>query len=199
MFSSVLGRQRRSRRRVDGVDGSFSPSARQIRRQFTNRTHATADFTEADDDDEDDEDFIEEGMSRLDNDADNQDEDPLDDEDDEERPLPVLPLFSASHLGISPSSLCLASFSPLLTATFGRLSTRVQHHPRNSNNSVCQNRDDFDMGTTSIAAGIPILGEAYAAADSQPTLLTIDSIRPYGQLPTIFQRGTEIRGQCRYK
>ena len=99
MFSSVLGRQRRSRRRVDGGDEGFSPSARQLRRQFTNRSHATADFTEADDDDEDD-DFNEEGMSRLDNDADNQNEDPLDDEDDEERPLPVLPLFSASHLGI---------------------------------------------------------------------------------------------------
>lgn len=168
MFSSVLGRQRRSRRRIDGGDGGFSPSTRHVRRQFTNRTHATADFTEADDDDEeeDDDDFNEEGMSRLDHDSDNQDEDPLDDEEDEERPLPVLPLFSASHLGICTIFLRLANASLSLTATSGRLSPRVQHHPRDSNNSVCQNRNDFDMGATAVATGFTVLGEADAAADS---------------------------------
>lgn len=87
-----------------GAAENQSPSSRQIRRHFTGRTHATADFTEADDDDEDD-DFNDEGVSRFDNDADDADDHDIEDEDANGSPraLPVLPLFSATHLGMKAS------------------------------------------------------------------------------------------------
>lgn len=116
MFSSLLSRHRsgRPRRLAARNDGLSPPTGRrrQAARQFTGRTHATADFTEADDDDDDDDDddFNEEEFSRLEHDDHQDNEDAVDEdeeEDDEEEDgdgqqaggLPVLPLFSSSHLG----------------------------------------------------------------------------------------------------
>lgn len=107
MFSSLLSRDRRGRpRRPAARDDSLSPPSRRQPRQYTGRTHATADFTADDDDDEEeDDDFNAEDFSRLDN-GDQQDDndDAVDeDEDGQDQPssgLPVLPLFSSSHLGM---------------------------------------------------------------------------------------------------
>lgn len=120
MFSSVLRRPRHASQRVNSRELSVSPASGPLRRrQFTTRTHATADFTEADDDDDDD--TNEEGLVHFDEDGQDEhggDEDDDDAEDDEEneddddaihavdednrrKALPVLPLFSSTHLGKS--------------------------------------------------------------------------------------------------
>ncbi len=109
MFSSLLSRHRsgRSRRLAARNDSLSPPTARRQARQFTGRTHATADFTEADDDDdEEDDEFNEQEFSRLDNDDHQGNDDAVEEEDDDEDGdgqqaggLPVLPLFSSSHLG----------------------------------------------------------------------------------------------------
>ncbi|KAG8425403.1 hypothetical protein J3458_002105 [Metarhizium acridum] len=111
MFSSLLRRPKRGSRRLDIRDFSVSPSSGPPRQhQFTGRAHATADFTEADDDDED---TNEEDLVRFDEEVDgvqdeveeDEDEDDADhgaDEDDRHRALPVLPLFSATHLDTLP-------------------------------------------------------------------------------------------------
>lgn len=109
MFSSLLRRPSHGSRRVDLREPSLSPSSRPgARRRYGGRTHATADFTEADDDDED---SNEERVLRFEEggDDDAQDEDgdgdgdgDGDDADEDGRTgkaLPVLPLFSATHLG----------------------------------------------------------------------------------------------------
>ncbi|ENH65612.1 Calcium channel YVC1 [Fusarium oxysporum f. sp. cubense race 1] len=112
MFSSLLRRPRAGPRRIDRRrNTSFSPSPGPARRRYTLERHATADFTEADDDDGDD--THDEGLSRFRSNErrTNNDGDEEDDEDEEEdRPgedgrrggLPVLPLFSASHLDSLP-------------------------------------------------------------------------------------------------
>ncbi|KAK9435122.1 hypothetical protein VB005_09915 [Metarhizium brunneum] len=111
MFSSLLRRPKRGSRRLDIHDLSVSPSSGPPRqRQFTGRAHATADFTEADDDDED---TNEEDLIGFDEEADGvhdevEEEENADDadhgadEDNRHRALPVLPLFSATHLDALP-------------------------------------------------------------------------------------------------
>ncbi|OAA81447.1 hypothetical protein LEL_00992 [Akanthomyces lecanii RCEF 1005] len=98
MFASRHGRQRRA-----GLQQTYSPSPPPQRppRQFSARVHATADFTEADDDEEEDEDDFEQGLDHGDG-PDQDDEDAVDDLADAEQQgpggLPVIPLFSSSHL-----------------------------------------------------------------------------------------------------
>lgn len=110
MFSSLLRRPRAGPRRVDRRrNSSPSPSPGPARRRYTLERHATADFTEADDDDADE--SHDEGMTRfhsndrhVDDDGDEEDDqDDGQDEDGRRRGgLPVLPLFSASHLDSLP-------------------------------------------------------------------------------------------------
>ncbi|QPG94797.1 hypothetical protein C2857_006998 [Epichloe festucae Fl1] len=122
MFSSLLRRPKRASRRVDIHDFAGSTSSvPQPQRQYTERTHATADFTEADDDDED---TNEEDLVRFDEDAgqandhDQIDEDDDDgaDEDNRHRDLPVLPLFSATHLDTLPIYNITHSIRIIVTA-----------------------------------------------------------------------------------
>ncbi|KAF4513551.1 hypothetical protein G6O67_000810 [Ophiocordyceps sinensis] len=107
MFSSLLRRQKNGHRRVDIRDGSPSPSSLPPRRHFTGRTHATADFTEADDDDDeddDDDDHDDAGPERANPRGRHAHHPPSGgaaddvDEDGAIKPLPVLPLFSVTHL-----------------------------------------------------------------------------------------------------
>ncbi|KAI9171224.1 Calcium channel YVC1 [Paramyrothecium foliicola] len=104
MFSSLMRRpkpgSRRALLRQDSFSASPGPSTR---RRDSIRRHATADFTEADDDDEDDESndprgrrFDDQAVQEEDADED-VDEDDLDHANPTAR-LPVLPLFSSSHL-----------------------------------------------------------------------------------------------------
>ncbi|KAK2606087.1 hypothetical protein QQS21_003482 [Conoideocrella luteorostrata] len=125
MFSSLLSRPKRGSRRVDIHNLAASPSSGppQLRR-FTERTHATADFTEADDDDDDD--SNEEDLVRFDGDAGEGQDDEEDgeeddgdngaDEDNRHRVLPVLPLFSATHLDTLPIYNITHSIRIIVTA-----------------------------------------------------------------------------------
>ncbi|KAF4469598.1 YVC1-vacuolar cation channel [Fusarium albosuccineum] len=112
MFSSLLRRPRAGPRRVDRRRNlSASPSPGPARRPYTLERHATADFTEADDDDADD--SHDEGIARFrsndrhvddDGEEEEEDEDGDDgrDEDGRRAALPILPLFSATHLDSLP-------------------------------------------------------------------------------------------------
>lgn len=107
MLSTLL-RPKRSRQRVQGNSIFSTPPSK--------RVHAKADWTEddsgddmtEDDEEEGEEDHGEEGVGE---DDDNEDGDENDEEDGETSPL--LPIFSAAHLGIS--SLCFLSLLHLLT------------------------------------------------------------------------------------
>lgn len=107
MFTARNGRQRRA-----GFPLNYSPSPppRRPPRPFSTRVHATADFTEADDDEEEDEDEFDQELENQpapDEQDEDEDEDAIDDARDleEQGPggLPVLPLFSSTHLGTGRS------------------------------------------------------------------------------------------------
>ncbi|KAH7165516.1 hypothetical protein EDB81DRAFT_942545 [Dactylonectria macrodidyma] len=111
MFSSLLRPRAGSRRVNRRPDSTGSLSPHPTRREYTPRRHATADFTEADDDDADDSNE-EDPVPRFrndrhvddeaeDDDRDGNDDDGVD-EDGRRGGLPVLPLFSASHLDSLP-------------------------------------------------------------------------------------------------
>ncbi|POR34167.1 Calcium channel YVC1 [Tolypocladium paradoxum] len=106
MFSSLLRRPSNGFRPADIGDVSLSPSSRPPPRlQFAGRTHATADFTEADDDEE--EDSNDQRTDRFGHEEEGEvapDDGPEDeaDEDGGQKALPVLPLFSATHLDSLP-------------------------------------------------------------------------------------------------
>ena len=116
MFSSLMRRPRgATRRRLSHLDTDPSAST-----SFEPR-RATADFTEADDDDDQDEDDdVDDEIgrripnagrtARFEDDRDGDDDDGNDDEDGPSGALPVLPLFSVSHLGSLQSSLLLCIF-----------------------------------------------------------------------------------------
>lgn len=94
MFSSLL-RSRQGKARAEGHGSSerASPSpGPAARRDYADHRHATADFTELDDDDDDD--SVGLGAGRY------GDDEAIDDEDGPRGSAPVLPLFSASYLGI---------------------------------------------------------------------------------------------------
>ena len=107
MFSSLLRRPRNGPRRVDRRhDSSASPSPGPAHREYEARRHATADFTEADDDGDD---SNEEGANQYENQR-NQAPEEEEEGGEDGRPrtaLPVLPLFSASHLGMSSQLPCV--------------------------------------------------------------------------------------------
>ena len=107
MFSSLIRRPKPGSRRVFVRESNFSPSpGPSTRRRDSVRRHATADFTEAEDDEDEE---SNDGRARQYNDqADEEDDDGEGDGDvvdDDAEPgdrrarLPVLPLFSSSHLG----------------------------------------------------------------------------------------------------
>jgi hypothetical protein len=91
MLSSLL-RPKKARRRVEEHAQFSSP--------YAERRHATADFTEDDGEDEntEDEDDQEEGEEG--------DGEEVIEEEDGDEDTPLLPIFSAAHLGISSHSAC---------------------------------------------------------------------------------------------
>ncbi|KAF7557221.1 hypothetical protein G7046_g6082 [Stylonectria norvegica] len=110
MFSSILRPRHGPPRRVDRRhDPGASPSPGPARREYTEQRHATADFTEADDDGDE---TNEEGLDQFGNQVPEEEEEDEEDDDQEDQhhgdedgrrgTLPVLPLFSASHLDSLP-------------------------------------------------------------------------------------------------
>jgi len=112
MLSSLLG-PRKSRRRVQQLFNSSSPgpaqsSSPEIRREPPEIRHAAADWTETEDDDDDDtggeDPDQDDGEDMEDEGPDNDDDEANGDHGDEDggSATPLLPIFSAVHLGISP-------------------------------------------------------------------------------------------------
>jgi hypothetical protein len=99
MFSSLLRRPQHGTRRVEIRDSSLSPATRSPGQRYTVHRHASADFTEGDDDD--DLDVADFGNTQN---ADTLRGEAVEDgdEDGEHNELPVLPLFSSTHLGMTP-------------------------------------------------------------------------------------------------
>jgi hypothetical protein len=108
MFSSLLRRPKPGSRHVLVREANFSPSPGPSTRRNSIRRHATADFTEADDDDEEDDSDhgrLRQYRGQGDEGDDDGDDDIADDDPEHaDRParLPVLPLFSSSHLDSLP-------------------------------------------------------------------------------------------------
>lgn len=109
MFSSLLRRPKRPARRVAirHLAASSPPTGPPRQRNLTQRTHATADFAD-DDDEETTEEELDQSEEEAGDEPDQEDDDEEEDEDegddgaDEDnrrQTLPVLPLFSATHLG----------------------------------------------------------------------------------------------------
>lgn len=97
MLSSLL-RPKKVRRRVEEHSPFSSP--------YAERRHATADFTEDDGEDENTEDEDEQEEEEEDN---LEEEQEAIEEEDGDEDTPLLPLFSAAHLGMSshpPSRTC---------------------------------------------------------------------------------------------
>ena len=215
MFPSVARRSRAARRRVGywETDPALSPSFAPQRRSMATPTEIDAvegeeeeeeddDEDEEEEEEEDDDDDIGRGIGPSvrfgDEDEDAQEEDE-DDEDGRRAPLPVLPLFSTSHLGTFQCILkccytCMSILANMLELF--RLSTYLQHHARHSNPSLCSHRDNPNMGATALPSGFPVSGQAYAETDSHPAFQSCYSICPHGQLSTVFQGGTAICRQC---
>lgn len=128
------------------------------------RRRATADFTEAEDDDEDThEDDTMPGFEAADDDDDDEDDDDDADEDGQpsarRTPLPVLPLFSASHLGMLFSykiPWCLLIHGSSANLIVSRSASHLQHHAFDPNHCLHSHRNNLDMGSVAISANIPI-------------------------------------------
>jgi hypothetical protein len=97
MLSSLL-RPKKARPRVEEHSPYSSP--------YAERQHATADFTEDDGEDEITEDEDDEDEAGEENANDGED---IDEEDGEED-TPLLPIFSAAHLGNCRSLSCLCKY-----------------------------------------------------------------------------------------
>jgi hypothetical protein len=63
---------------------------------------------------------------------------------------------------------------------------------------VCPYRNVSLMGPASFPPGLPILGQADAAADSHPALFPSYTLCSHGQLSAVHQGRSEIRCQRRY-
>jgi hypothetical protein len=122
------------------------------------RRHATADFTEADDDDEESQE--EEGLNMF-----REHGDMVDDEDNMRRSLPVLPLFSASYLGMLMFTPHPADAPFSTNDRLDRLPAHLQHHACHPHHRPDPNRDHPHMGPATIPPSLPVPGEADAAAD----------------------------------
>ncbi|KAF9870305.1 cation channel family [Colletotrichum karsti] len=101
MFSSLLRPKQSNRsRRIDRLHDRHSPSPGPAYRHYGTGRHPSADFTEADDDEEEEDEEEDDGVGQSGDDHD--DNDGLDDEDQPNRSLPVLPLFSETYLDSLP-------------------------------------------------------------------------------------------------
>lgn len=193
MFSSLL-RPRPAKRRVSHRDLSASPSSGQPAPRYR---HAAADFTEADDDDE-------EGnvhqhatfnFDVADEDGDEDDVEEVGPRAGQRTPLPVLPLFSASHLGTS-IALPIPQLLLYVLTVDARHTSSLQHHPFDTYHSLCPHRDDFNMGSAAVSSDLAVPRQAHAAANPNTALLPRNLVCLDGKLPAIHQRGSALRRQC---
>jgi hypothetical protein len=153
MLSSLL-RPAKNRRRVPEHSPFSSPYVDQsspavARLERRDARHASADFTATEEEDEvtEDEDIEEDG----------EDDEEIVEEDDNEdgdEDSPLLPIFSAAHLGLSNYHAILrAIFLSRQLLTKCRLNSSLQPHSRDPTHCPSSNRNYLDLGPTSIPSG----------------------------------------------
>lgn len=194
MLSSLL-RPRKARQRVQEHSPFSSPfpepdlSSPLIARRDRQVRHATADWTETEADDDDSDDDEDGHPGRLIDDdvveADEEEDDGHEGNEDGDDESPLLPIFSAAHLGIlyrfgscdiyiqpSANSLC-------------RCAASIQLNPRHTTYRPPKNRNNPNLGPTTLTASLPIPGQADAAANTDFPLLPRDIICSDGKSPTV--------------
>lgn len=117
-------------------------------------------------------------------------------EEEEDGPLestPLLPMFSASHLGTQRSLGYNVAVSQLTNMI--RCATRLQHHPRHPSLDRLPLRNHPNMGPITLAAGLPIPDQADPAKDHVGPLFARDPLCTDGQLSPIRERNTPKPGE----
>ena len=107
-----------------------------------------------------------------------------DEEDDHAGELsPLLPIFSAEHLGIPPFSHH-TSLLHMMTVSY-RLSAGLQHYPYHTSPCCPTMRNHPLMGPASVPAGLPVSRQTDTAANFELTFLEGDPVCADGQLPPV--------------
>jgi hypothetical protein len=109
-----------------------------------------------------------------------------DDHEDGDEETPLLPIFSAAHLG----TIFIQYYLHLDKANYYRCNTGLSSNTCDSNDCPSSKRNNLDVGPTAVSASITIPRETYAATDSNSTLLSSDSICLDGELPTVWEGST---------
>ena len=191
MLSSLL-RPKKKVRRVQEQFTSPAPPGEQSApakhgRERAEARYAAADWTETDDNDEETEEEdsngggLEEEQAELDH-LGGED----DDHEDDNEGTPLLPIFSAPHLGTIFIQCCLH----LDNANYYRCNTGLSSNTCDSNDCPSSKRNNLDVGPTAVSASITIPRETYAATDSNSTLLSSDTVCLDGELPTVWEGST---------
>lgn len=191
MFSSLL-RPKSEARRMDSrfLDSNAQhPSPGLASREYLLQRHATADFTEGEEEEEDeDEDHLEDGYNH--NHPSIRFADPADNRRRNTHSNPIIPLFSASHLGTNFASCASCAFEHLEytdTDEENRFPTCVQCCPRYSNHCPGADRNIIILGTATLPTGLTVPGEADAATNSNAALQSRNPLCLDGELPPIWQ------------
>lgn len=142
--------------------------------------HATADWTETEDNDENTEDE-EEGDGDEDEEDEEENEEDGDEDGDEDTPL--LPIFSAAHLGKKDLLEPISCHFYMLTSP--RCASCIQSHACHPSHRPPQNRNHLDLGPTPIATSLPVSSQTDATTGSNESLFAGDVIRFDGKLFTI--------------
>lgn len=152
--------------------------------------HAAAAYTETEDDEQETErngehevggDEEEEDMDHEDGHLEHDDED-----EDPRAGTPLLPIFSAAHLGRTIFLLTIFHISPTTKADlFNRCLASLQPYPCDSTDRGTTMRNHVNMGPTSITTSLTIPCEADATDDSNLSFLSRHTICADGKLLAI--------------
>lgn len=120
------------------------------------------------------------------------------DEDGEGDTTPLLPIFSAAHLGIHVVHTTSTNM-PITIADHPRFPSCIQPDTRHPLTGRSAMRNHPLMGPIEVSAGLSVSGEAHSAADPNFSFLPCDAVRPDGQLPTVQQGGANESREQRCK
>ena len=128
----------------------------------------------------------EDGQDGDDNPDEEEDEEEDDDEDDHGELSPLLPIFSAAHLGIGNRAVGLL-FTP--ADLIYRFAASLPPHSYHTSAHCPQVRDHSDLGPITIPSGLPIPRQTDTATDQDVALLKSYALCLDGELFAIHQRG----------
>ena len=177
MLSSLL-RPKKSRLIADR--SPFSPVGTR-RGLFNERRRATADYddTEAPGDEHEIEDDEQDVYEEYEGDE---------DEDGLEESTPLLPIFSAAHLGSGARPI----LKKLANQGFdSRFSPSVQLYPYHTSACRCSLRDHSFMGSASVSTSLSVPCQAHTAGSAHLTFLESYTVRIISKLFTIQERSAD--------